>query len=229
MKLWTTVNLNRLPHVLQNGLDNPYSEEIQFSRDAARLADDVLSMPGELAFLETEIPDDQLDDFFVECVASHSDELSDAEAELEYAQESGEAWRADHLRKMLQAAEGEATTMQMLDLFGYVCLGRVLPPSMLKLLDPATMLEAVHSGDVDAVAHAVENAEATAFKSLGANFWVWLMMLMSQIFGPGYGIPGGAEPGELSEEEAEDIERVRASVSKRPRKKRSTRKKKASS
>lgn len=32
VKLWTTVSLDRLPHILKNGLDNPYAEEIQVSQ-----------------------------------------------------------------------------------------------------------------------------------------------------------------------------------------------------
>lgn len=178
-------------------------------------------MEDSLAFLELEIPDDQLDEYLVTCMESHGVDKQNLEMDLEAAlEEGGDPKKVAWLENGIRAMEAAETARDYLNVFGYTCLAEAVPPSMLKLLDPAAMLEALHSGDADAVAHAVKNVEATAFKSLNAAFWVWLMMLMGQIFGPSYGMPQGEASEEQDEEEAQRLERMREAATKRPRKKR---------
>jgi hypothetical protein len=223
MKLWITVSLDNLPHILQNGLDDPYSNEIRLSPNAELVADEAFSLKEELAVLEVEIPDDQLDEFLTNCVASHGDDLTDVEGGLEDALERGDTATVARIQKMFQAVKsGTISAAQMLDYFGYACLGQPLPPSMLKLLDPGTMLEALHSGNAEVVAHAIETTEATPFKSLNSAFWVWLMLLIQEIFGPGYGPPAREDVGAEEEDEAAErrLERMREAAAKKPRKKR---------
>lgn len=215
MKLWATVGLHKLPHILQNGLDNPSYDEIHFSNNVEVVASTAFESEGELAFIETEIPDDELDSFFVRCLASHGDHQTDMESELSYAESKEQVAQITATIKAMEEAE---SAKELLDVFGYACLYQPIPPAMLKLLDPAKMVEAVHSGDANAIAHAVQNSEATAFKSLNAAFWVWLMFLLKEIFGPGYGLPEQEDVG--AEEEEGRLERMRETAAKRPRKKR---------
>lgn len=221
MKLWTTVDLGRLPGILQNGIDNPSYAEISVSPSPQLVAEHAFEGEDELAFLELDIPDDQLDEFLVTCMASHGDDQSNMEMELESAIEEGNQEQVAQLQSWIQAMEAAETAKDYLEAFGYTCLYKTVPPSMLKLLDPGIMLEALRTGDAVLLASAVQNTEATAFKSLGAAFWVWLMMLMGQIMGPGY---GRADEGEGEEER---LEKMREKAAKRPRQKR-TRKKKVS-
>jgi len=225
VKLWSTVDLERLPHILKNGFDNPYSDEVLFWNDAKVGADNALAFDGELAFIEAEIPDDQFEAYFAPCLGLLSDSRSDLESEIQYAKERRlPAADIAQMKKDVKVMEEIDTARGSMDFFGYACLVEVIPPSMLKLLSLEQTMEAVHSGDAEAIAHAVETAEATAFKSLGAAFWVWLIMLMSQIFGPGYGIQEGDVADESQEQEEERLERMRERASKRPRKKRAKKK-----
>ena len=222
MKLWTTIEFSRLPGILKNGFDNPYAAEIVFSTSAEIEADNALSMPGELAFIEAEVPDEQVEDYFMPCLGMWGDDVSNMETDLEYLlEEGGPQEEIDRLRSFIEKgshANSSGSAKEGFEVFGYACLGAVIPPEMLKLLDPEKMIEAVHTGDGEVIAEAIETSEATPFKSLNAAFWVWLMAILGQIFGPGYGIE--PESQELVEEEAEQIERMREAAAKRPRKKR---------
>lgn len=221
MKLWTSVEFTRLPAILKNGFDNPYAAEITFSNSPEIEAENALSMPGELAFIEAEIPDDQLDNYFMDCIGLWGDDLTNMEADLEYLMERGGSEKEiEGLRKLIERGGAVSTVIEGIEIFGYVCLGNVIPPEMLKLLDPEKMIEAVHTGDENAIAQAIETSEATPFKSLNAAFWVWLITIMSQIFGPGYGIEQSEAQEAREEEEAERISRMRRIASKKPRKKR---------
>jgi hypothetical protein len=221
VKLWTSVEFTRLPAILKNGFDNPYAAEITFSNSPEIEAENALSMPGELAFIEAEIPDDQLDNYFMDCIGLWGDDLTNMEADLEYLMERGGSEKEiEGLRKLIERGGAVSTVIEGIEIFGYVCLGNVIPPEMLKLLDPEKMIEAVHTGDENAIAQAIETSEATPFKSLNAAFWVWLITIMSQIFGPGYGIEQSEAQEAREEEEAERISRMRRIASKKPRKKR---------
>jgi hypothetical protein len=223
VKLWTSIELTRLPAILKNGFDNPYAAEITFSNNPEIEAENALSMKDEMAFVEAEIPDGQLDEYFVPCLGLWGDDLTGMESYLESLMEQGAP--EEEIEKVRSAIEKGAkaqTASEGFDTFGYACLGYTIPPEMLKLLDPEKTMEALHSGDQDAVVEAIETAEATPFKSLNAAFWVWLITIMSQIFGPGYGIQEPSEAQEAAEEaESEQLEKMREKASKRPRKKKS--------
>lgn len=226
MKLWTTVELRDLPEILQNGLDNPYAAEIHFSHSPEAMAEQAFESEGELAFLEAEIPEGELDMYFVRCLASHGDYQTDMESELNYTDSE------EHLAQLtatIKAMEEAESAKELLDVFGYACLYQPIPPAMLKLVDPEKMIEAVRSGDASAVSYALENSEATAFKSLNAAFWVWLMFLLKEIFGPGYGLPENVELEEkIGKEQAEEAERLRKMRVLVTRKARTKKKKKSS-
>lgn len=217
MKLWTTVDLRRLPVILQTGLDNPFSEEIIFRNDPELVAENALTFPEELAFIETEIPDDEIDEWFYYCIGSVGDDHTDAAAMLEWDIEAGRVTQeeVDERMEFIAALETIETGSANLELLGYACLYRVLPPEMLKLLDPTTMLEAKYTGDVDALAEAVETTEATGFTSLSPNFWVWLMLFMSQIFGPDW--RGAYEAARAAEQATLKRERKKGRKSRKAR------------
>lgn len=221
MKLWTTIGLDRLPEILKTGFNNPYADEILFWNNIEAGADDALSFEDELAFIEAEIPDSQLEHYFEPCLGLSGDEMTGIESAMESMQEKGgneeEIAKMERDIKTIQAME---TAQDSLNFFGYVCLTRTLPPEMLKLLDPAKMLEAVQSGDASEIAEAVQNTEATPFKSLNAAFWVWLMFLLGEIFGPGYGIQQDDTAEEPKEGDAE-----RQTAARRPRRKKKAKKK----
>ena len=228
MKLWTTIELERLPATLETGFDNPYSDEIIFYSIPDIAADQALSFEGELAFIETEIPDERVDEFFAPCLGIYGDEMVNDEIYLQDLITAGDEKGAALLREHLTAREGVDTGRAGLEVFGYACLAEIIPPSMLKLLDPVTMLEAVQTGDAGAVSNAINTSEATEFKSLGANFWVWLMLLLGQIMGPGYGIPQDTPPEELEDEARKAVAKARTIKSKKKRKRAKPRAKKAS-
>lgn len=221
MKLWTSVELERLPAILKNGFDNPYAAEITFSNNPEIEAENALSMPGEMAFIEAEIPDGQLDEYFVPCLGLWGDDVSGMETYLESLMEDGAPEEElEKVRKAIETGSKAQSASEGFDVFGYACLGYTIPPEMLKLLDPEKMMEALHSGDQNAVVEAMETAEATPFKSLNAAFWVWLITIMGQIFGPGYGIEPSEAQEAAEEEEAERISRMRKVAAKSPRRKR---------
>ena len=180
-------------------------------------------MPDEMAFIEAEIPDGQLDEYFVPCLGLWGDDVSGMESSLEHMmEEGGPQEEIERMQKFIEQASKAQTASEGFEFFGYACLGYTIPPEMLKLLDPEKMMEALHSGDQNAVVEAMETAEATPFKSLNAAFWVWLITIMSQIFGPGYGLPEPSEEQEAAEEARdEQLQKMREKASKRPRKKKS--------
>lgn len=226
MKLWTTLSLDRLPEVLKKGFTNPYSDELLFWNNPQVGAENALSFEGELAFIEAEIPDDQFESYFEPCLGISGDEITDLESQIEFLEEEGgNEGDVSRIKQDIKTIETMETAQDSLDFFGYVCLTKTLPPELLKLLDPAKMLEAVQSGDAGAVANAVEAAEATPFKSLSAAFWVWLIFLIREIFGPGYGLPELEESP--AEKEEERIERMRQTAAKRARKRPRKKKKRA--
>lgn len=221
MKLWTTIGLERLPEILKNGFDNPYADELLFWNNPEIGAENALAFEGELAFIEAEIPDSQIEDYFEPCMGSWSDSISDAESQIESLQEEGGNEESiAQLQRDIKTMDEMKTAQESLNFFGFACLTQTLPPDMLKLLDPTKMLEAVHSGDADAVVEAVQTAEATGFKSLNAAFWVWLMFLLGEIFGPGYGIQQDDTAEEPKEGDAE-----RQTSARRPRRKKKAKKK----
>lgn len=221
MKLWTTVELERLPKILQQGFDNPFSDEILFWNDKEIGAEQAMSFEGELAFIEAEFPDDQLENYFTYCLGSTGDHLSDMEVDIERREEEGaDPSEIAELRKAIKKGSEIESAKDSLDFFGYACLAEVLPPATLKLLNLEQTMEAMQTGDKEIIEHAIDTAEATPFKSLSASFWVWLIMVMSQIFGPGHGLPEPTEAQEAAREAQEgQLETMRRKASKRPRKK----------
>jgi hypothetical protein len=185
MRLWTTVDIGELPAILQNGLSNPYLNEDTFTTHAEMAADSALSIEGELAFLEVEVPDDQIEDYFVYCMGLVGDEASDMRTSLESMVEEGDD--QDEIRalsEMIEAAENIDSATANLEVLGYACLigpDVFIPVEWIKVLDPAAMLEAVHSGDASVIAQAVKTTEAKPLSHLGASFWVWLLFFVQSV------------------------------------------------
>ena len=121
MKLWTSVEFTRLPAILKNGFDNPYAAEITFSNSPEIEAENALSMPGELAFIEAEIPDDQLDNYFMDCIGLWGDDLTNMEADLEYLMERGGSQKEiEGLQKLIERGGAVRTVIEGIEVFGYV-------------------------------------------------------------------------------------------------------------
>ena len=221
MKFWTTIPLRELPVVFGSGLDDRYSEGFQVYNDPEALADTFYQSKadweekGELeetpeehedqfnpdedyrytAFLTFEIPDDEIDDWLVICMAHSSDVQSDIEGELEDAIEN-EAPQ-DEIDALAQSAailQDMDSGAKSLSFFGHACLGRVIEPYMLSLIDPTTMTEALYTGERVQVETALWDGEATSLLSLSPSFWVWIMMLLGQI------ISGDAQETQTTEE-----------------------------
>ena len=200
MKLWTALDLRRLPDIFEHGLIDHYHEGIEFSADAnlvAEYAQELAETEEALAFLEIDFPDAELDEWLTICLVRASDEQCGLEDDL--------ADQVDHLEAVLEDDPGNPeipalqediaqrqehvaqldameTGLQSLGLLGYACLYQVAPISMIKILDPVTMLEAVGTGNVSEIAHAVDTTEAVGLESLGGSFWVWLMFLFQNVF-----------------------------------------------
>ncbi len=190
MKLWTVVNVGELPHIFQNGFDNPYAAEITFDSDPEIVAESAFAERDEGAmFLEIEIPDDELEVHFAVCTGITYDMASDEAGSISAYIEDGEITDPEELEvayARLEALQPDNIeyAADSLNLFGFVCLGtgEVIPPSMIKLLDPETMMEAMWTGDIGVVAEAVETTEAVGLESLSPSFWVWLMFLFENMF-----------------------------------------------
>ncbi len=197
MRLWTSLPIERLPDFFQNGLIDRYHEGIEFHLEADLVAEYAMEFVEELAFLEVEFPDSQIDDWLTICIEAASAEATNREAFLQEQVDQLEALLEEDPtspqipefqeviaqdQEILTQIEDMTTGSQSLELLGSACIYQVVPISMIKLLDPETMLEAVWTGDVGIIADAVETTEATGLESLGGPFWVWLMYLFQNMF-----------------------------------------------
>ncbi len=200
MKLWTSLDLRRLPDIFEHGLIDHYHEGIEFSADAnlvAEYAQELAETEDALAFLEVDFPDAEIDEWLTVCMERSSAEQSGFEYELtEEVDQLNSMLENDPnnpaipdlqediatLQDTLARLEEMSTGSQSLELFGYACLLQVTPISMIRVLDPVTMLEAVGTGNVSEIAYAVDTTEAVGLESLGGSFWVWLLFLFENMF-----------------------------------------------
>ena len=202
MKLWTAVPLQDLPDIFQNGLIDHSHQGIEFSPEAEMVAEYAMELKDELAFLEGEFPDDELDDWFTICMEAASAEHTDVSTDIGYKRANLEALIEANpedpaipgLQEEIEAQQQHAdqiwnmqTGAESLALTGRACIWRTVPITMLKLLNPETMMEAVWTQDTGAIAEAIETTEAYGLETLGASFWVWLMFLFQNIFAAGRG------------------------------------------
>jgi hypothetical protein len=235
VKLWTVLDLTRIPYIFHDGLTNPYYEEIIFHKDPDILAEQVLDRRMEEgedylpAFIQVDFPDDELDDWFTACLESSFLELDEGrdrlQEEWDYGNlttEQANKWSGD-LDALDEALEKD-DVWALFELSGFACLRMVVPPEMLTLLDPATMLEAVLTGDQTAILEAAQMAEAKDFQTLGSGFWVWMIMFMAGLFGPNW-----AEETAQAEEKARErrARRRRRKPAKKKKPSRKGKKKKA--
>ena len=213
MKLWTAVSLEDLPDIFQNGLNDYSHQGIQFATDAELTAEYALDFKNELAFLEGEFPDDQIDEWFTICMEAASAEQTDVSSDIGYktadlnalTEANPEDPSIPGIQDEIAAQQEYAdklwnmqTGSESLELTGRACIVTTVPITMLKLLNPETMMEAVWSGDTGAIAEAIETTEAYGLETLGSSFWVWLMFLFQNIFAA-----GARKPMTWSEVEAE--------------------------
>ncbi len=227
MKLWTTIPFTELPEVLKSGLTG-VEEEIIFYDDASGVAEEVLEYEGELAFIETEIPDEDVDFWFTYCVMTTSDMATDAETELGYAIEAEQVDDEEIAARQawIQKLHDMETGRQSFDALGFGCLLEPMPPQMLKLLNPEAMLEAQLTEDFDTIAEAVETTESEGFTTLSSGFWVWLMMFMAGLLGPDWGTRAEEEAAEKKAKKRRARRRaVKKKTKGRPRKKKRPRRK----
>lgn len=213
MRLWALVDYENLPRYFSTGLDNPGYEEIIFTLDHERLAAWALETPNDQAFIQVDFPDDQLDYWLQECIESVGNDVSDLEDEIEEATLNEEEVPPEAY-DTLEAVKNMSGGADNIAIFGYACLFRVLPPEMIMLLDPKTMMEAVYTGKVGVIAEAIETTEAYGLESLGSGFWAWLMFMLVHI------VAGRGERSQ-STEEREVATASRKAVARRARRRRS--------
>ncbi len=120
----------------------------------------------------------------------------------------------EKLHKDLHALETMESGTQSLAYFNFACLGRVIEPYMINLIDPITMMEAVYTGDRVEIETTLWQGEATSLTSLNPAFWVWLMTLLGQILTGG----GGATQ---TTEELDTAAASRKAAARRARRRRS--------
>lgn len=204
MKLWTIVDLVRVPSIFSEGLTNPYYEEIIFHKTYEFIADSAMEAKAEEgphylpAFLQVDFPDDQLNEWFLPCMATNYDMLYDEQSSIEDRWEGGELTEEEYAEglKQLELLSNALDSNDMATVFeihDFACLAMVVPPEMIKILDPATMLEAVLSENQVAIMEAAEMADARGLESMGGSFWVWLIMFMAGLFGPNWSEQAEAE------------------------------------
>jgi hypothetical protein len=240
MKLWTTVDITRMPDVQRNGLTNPTYEEMIFALEPELIAQTALDFEGELAFIEVDFPDEEIDELFAYCIGSVGDDLTNMEMSFQYDLEAGLSRKEIRAREEFLEKVGEIqSATENLNLLGYACLAVEVPPEMIRVLDPLTMLEAVASDDKETIAQAVKEAPSTPIKEFGAAFWAFIAAILTAIFATGtiseglemaYGIRNLVErskearerrrerAAEESEEEREERPKRRKTKKKRRRK-----------
>lgn len=181
MRLWALVDYENLPRYFSTGLDNPSYEEVVFDINHERLAEWAIdSPPGERAFIQVDFPDDELDYWLTECIESAGEDAANLKYDIEDGRLSEEGVAEAYAT--IEAYENmDSGGSGNLAVFGYACLVRTLPPEMIMLLDPTTMMEAVYTGNIGVVAEAIETTEAHGLESLGPGFWAWLMFMVAQM------------------------------------------------
>lgn len=185
MKLWTTIDITRMPDVYQNGLTNPYSEEMIFSLEPEMVAESALSFEGELAFIEVDFPDDEIDEWFAYCIGSVGDDYSNMQMFFEERVEGMSRAEIRIQEEFLEMVSNIQSALENLNLLGYACLAQEVPPEMIRVLDPLTMMEAVASDDKETIVKAVKKARSTPIQEFGATFWAFIASIITAIFAAG--------------------------------------------
>jgi hypothetical protein len=191
MKLWSSALLEDLPDIIQNGLSDPGHSGVMCSPHAELVADDVMGSDGQSAVLELDIPDAEVDGYFTTCFVVHSDDLSMRRVDLESMIDEGAPQEdIEAMSEELDSAEqvynnSNSSVDSILEAFGSVCIYTVIPPAWIKVLDPVVMLEALEAArDADnpeILDKAIETTEAKPLSTLGATFWVWLLLFIQGI------------------------------------------------
>lgn len=203
MKLWTSQDLTRLPNIIQFGLIDEYHEGLQFHVDPDGVAEYALALqeddPDEpaMAFLEMEVPDDQLDEWFSVCMEAHSAEHTNAEGEMGDTRADLEAMleedpnssdlpgirdRAVQAEEWFVLVDSVETGAQSIEILGTACINQPIPVTMLRLLNPETMMEVTMSKDIGRIAEAVETTESWGLESLGGAFWIYILFMIQNAF-----------------------------------------------
>ncbi len=240
MKLWTTVNVADLPYIFAHGFSNPHAAEIVFDVDPEGMAENAMEERDEGAvFLEIEIPDDELEVHFAYCMGITIDMAGNEADSIQSSIDAGEITDPEELEAAyahLEALKPEniQCAADAVNLFGFVCLGymETIPPNMIKLLDPETMMEALWTGDVNVLVEAIETTEAVGLDSLSPSFWVWIMFLFENMFAvargeidvqPEWMRLAAEDKAEARKARRRELYAKRKKIRKRPRKRKATR------
>jgi hypothetical protein len=166
MKLWTAVLIEEAEEILSSGLsgDLYHGGEVLVSTDQVQAA--IVAEEGDfslrpqafrnnwipMVLLEITIPDGRLDEYLAVCLGSMYDEYDSAAYEVDEAGKgimaptpSKESLRIKKKAPALfdKLDKGQGSIREILDLFGYACVGwdAVIPPEMIREIDPATVLK----------------------------------------------------------------------------------------
>lgn len=204
MKFWTSIELQALPAVFGTGLDDPSLGGFMVYNDPEYLSDAFLDAKEKAdeaqaaadrgeeveedefaeywAFLTFEIPDEEIDEWLTYCMEHAWAIHSHYEMDMEHALErEAPAEEIENIQEGLTLLEDMDNGTKSLAFFDHACLGRVIEPYMINLIDPTTMMEAVYTGERADITTALWQGEATSLTSLNPAFWAWLMMLIGQI------------------------------------------------
>ena len=225
MKFYAVVLAPDLPGVHRNGLPagTSVTDDIHEAEDRAWKTE------GVILEIEIEDPDALLAPDSSEL--DHWSEMLRSEAEVVPAGEvppqgqvvihdlfGGETltWRESALQEeaeLLARIVDEGSWQISIEGLNWAETTDIIAPDYISLVGPVDFSGIEDEGEFRA---AVEAMEPVGLKSLGASFWVWLMLFISRIFGPGY----GTEPEIEAEEKAAEKARARKQRrKKRPRKK----------
>ena len=225
MKFYAVVLAPDLPGVHRNGLPagTSVTDDIHEAEDRAWKTE------GVILEIEIEDPDALLAPDTSEL--EHWSEMLRSEAEVVPAGEippqdqvvvhdlfGGETltWREPALQEeavLLARIVDEGSWQVSIEGLNWAETTDVVLPDYISLVGPVDFTGIEDEGEFRA---AVEAMEPVGLKSLGAGFWVWLMLFISRIFGPGY-----EETAEAAAEEraAEKAQARKARRKKRPKRK----------
>ena len=187
--LYVPVNIDRLPEILAGGWRASWNDSLY-----ARVDDALDAMAEYQAIIGIEFDKEMelltADDGFIESelesLASRARQPTPEELEAGlFCELSYEAWTWDDpsdlssCRAMIGYLDGGLTWQESIELFGSAqFMGTGMPADKVTLMSPVDVGQ-IQSREERRLA--VEQTEPVALTSLGAGFWVWLLMMIQYL------------------------------------------------
>lgn len=221
MKFYAVVPIEKLAEVYREGLppETSVTDDIHIAEDRAWADEEVIlevevKDPDALLAADSSEVEHWSNILIAEAVLVHQEEVPPGKYSEIANPSTGEVFiwadpgHEEDARALAQLAD-EGGWRESIEAINWAETMAAIPAENISLTGPVDFGEIENQGEYNA---AVEAMEPVGLTSLGANFWVWLLLLTSRIFGAGYGA--------TSEEAAEEKAAEKAQARKQRRKKR---------